>query len=147
MLSRLRFLVTALLLTGCSTTTVLGPTEEKPSFDYSSLYLRGSFSWWEAEESYKVSEVSEDVFKAVVELRADGQPYDFKLADKDWTIGLNCGFRDKEDDELIQLGESVSVNCSTPVDNFIFVPKETGRYIFTIDFSGWGDPKLTVDKL
>ena len=147
MLTRLCLLIIILLLTSCSTTTVLESTKEEPDFDYSTLYLRGSFSWWEAEETYRVSEIGNDQYKAVVALRADGQPYDFKFADKNWTMGLNCGFLDKEDDEVITLGKSVAVNCSTPVDNFIFVPQENGKYIFTIDFSGWGSPKLTVDKL
>lgn len=146
MVSRVKILGLILLISGCTTTTTENEGTSEPSFDYSTLYLRGSFSWWEADENYKVNKVSEKVFKVVVDLVADGQPYDFKFADKNWTNGLSCGFRDKEDDEIISLGKKVSVNCYTPVDNFIFVPEESGKYIFSIDFSGWGDPTLKVDR-
>lgn len=135
------------LLSGCSTTTKEEQAKQGASYDYSTLYLRGSFSWWEADENYKVNETSEGVFSVVVELVADGQPYDFKFADKGWTNGLSCGYRDKDSDEVIILGKAVDVNCFTPVDNFIFIPGESGKYIFTLDFNSWGDPELTVNKL
>lgn len=135
------------VLTACSTTTTEETSQGDVSYDYDSLYLRGSFSWWEADENYRVTEMSKGVYSVVVELVADGQPYDFKFADKEWTNGLSCGYRDKDSDEVIELGRSVDVNCFTPVDNFIFVPKESGKYIFKLDFNGWGDPELTVNKL
>lgn len=147
MFSKIKVLVLVLFISGCSTVATENEGSAELSFDYSTLFLRGSFSWWEADENYKVVLVSKDLYRVVVDLVADGQPYDFKFADKDWTNGLSCGFRDKEDDEIITLNKKVSVNCYTPVDNFIFVPEESGKYIFTIDFSGWGDPRLTVNKL
>lgn len=148
MFSRLYLLFVGLLiLSGCTTTEIVDGQKSDSEYDYSTLYLRGSFSWWEAEEAYKVVKVSDSEFKVVVDLVADGQPYDFKFADKNWTNGLSCGYRDKDRDEEIVLGRSASVNCFTPVDNFKFLPDESGKYMFTLDFSGWGDPKLTVVKL
>lgn len=134
-------------LGACTSTTTDEVRQSVDSYDYNTLFLRGSFSWWEADENYRVNEVSDGVYSVVVELVADGQPYDFKFADKDWTNGLSCGYRDKDSDEQIMLGKSVDVNCFTPVDNFIFIPEESGKYIFTLDFNTWGDPELTVNKL
>ena len=147
MFSKAKVLLLILFISCCSSTTKENEGSSEPSFDYGTLFLRGSFSWWEADENFKVNEVSKGVYRVIVELVADGQPYDFKFADKGWTNGLSCGFLDKEDDEIISLGKKVSVNCYTLVDNFIFIPEESGKYIFSIDFSGWGDPRLTVDKL
>lgn len=136
-----------LVSSGCTTTKSIVDNLGSESLDYDSLYLRGSFSWWEADEAYKVVEVKDNVYRVVVELVADGQPYDFKFADKDWSEGLSCGYRDKSSDEYLTLDKTVSANCNTPVDNFVFIPQESGKYVFQIDFSGWLDPKVSVSKM
>ena len=135
------------LLSGCTTTKSFVNTITSESYDYSELYLRGSFTWWEAEEKYKVVPFEDDTYRVTVSLVADGQPYDFKFADKGWSEGLSCGYLNKEKDEQLSLTDSVSANCNTPVDNFIFVPDESGDYIFEIDFSSWGPPQVSVKKL
>lgn len=137
----------SLFLGGCTTTKTFVDklSGEKP--DYSSLYLRGSFTWWEADEAYRVVEHKDNIYRVVVELVADGQPYDFKFADKDWSTGLSCGYKNKSSDENLQVNLTVNANCDTPVDNFVFTPKESGKYIFQIDFNSWSDPQVTVLKL
>ncbi|BDX04484.1 hypothetical protein [Planctobacterium marinum] len=139
-------LITA-TLAGCSSTKTFvdGLDNDKPS--YGELYLRGSFTWWEADDAYKVVQFEENIYRVVVELVADGQPYDFKFADKAWSEGLSCGYKNKDSDEYLKLNKTVSANCNTPVDNFVFVPKESGKYIFQIDFSGWSAPKVSVFKM
>lgn len=146
-LPRISLLLTALALTACSTTKqiVNDMVNEKP--DFKQLYLRGSFSWWEADEQYKVSSYQEDIFRVTVELVADGQPYDFKFADKEWSKGLSCGYLEKENDEVLVPGKVVNANCDTPVDNFIFIPESSGSYIFQIDFSGWTHPQVSIIKV
>ena len=96
------FLIAA-TLSGCSSTKTFvdGLDNDKPSYD--ELYLRGSFTWWEADEAYKVVKFDESIYRVVVELVADGQPYDFKFADKAWSEGLSCGYKDKVSDEYLAL--------------------------------------------
>ncbi|MDU0353361.1 hypothetical protein RS130_04925 [Paraglaciecola aquimarina] len=131
------------ILSGCASTAIDTFTQED---NYDSLYLRGVFTWWEADEKYKLVEKSEQVYSTSIELIADGQPYDFKFADAEWTPGLNCGFYRKKD-QVIILGKAVSTNCESTDENFRFTPKETGTFEFTIDFSGFGSPDVIVNKL
>ncbi|WP_158965325.1 hypothetical protein [Paraglaciecola sp. L3A3] len=136
-------LVTAALLNGCASTAIVPFTQQD---NYDTLYLRGVFTWWEADEKYKLVEMADQVYSTSIELIADGQPYDFKFADANWTPGLNCGFSRKKD-QVIVLGKSVSSNCDSTDENFRFTPTETGTFEFIIDFSGFGSPDVTVTKL
>lgn len=128
------------LFSGCATNVIDSFIQEK---NYDGLYLRGVFSWWEADEKYKLIELSDNVYSTSIELIADGQPYDFKFADINWTPGLNCGYA-SESDKVINVGDSVKSNCVTTDENFRFTPTETGTFQFTIDFSGFGAPKVSI---
>lgn len=142
-----RIAALSLLMFSCTSTKTFVDNLSGDKPDYSQLYLRGSFTWWEADEAYRVTEVQEHVYRVIVDLVADGQPYDFKFADKDWTSGLSCGYKNKNSDENLKVNLTVNANCDTPVDNFVFTPEESGKYIFQIDFNSWLDPKVTVLKL
>lgn len=131
------------LLCGCASTAIEKFTQDK---NYDGLYLRGVFSWWEADEKYKLAKISNQIFATSIELIADGQPYDFKFADADWTPGFNCGFSNQRD-QIIKVGKAVSADCETTDENFRFTPSETGVYEFTIDFSGFGSPNVIVKML
>lgn len=133
----------ASMISGCATNVIEGFTKEK---DFNGLYLRGVFSWWEADEKYKLVERSSQVYSTSIELIADGQPYDFKFADANWTPGMNCGYA-FESDRVIIVGDSVSSDCESTDENFRFTPSETGTFLFTIDFSGFGAPKVTIENI
>ena len=128
------------LLSGCAT-NIIGDFIKEQSHD--GLYLRGVFSWWEADEKYKLVELSDQVFATSIELIADGQPYDFKFADSSWTPGMNCGYARKSD-KIIVVGVSVRSNCESTDENFRFTPSETGTFQFMIDFSDFGAPKVSI---
>jgi hypothetical protein len=128
------------LLSGCATNVIDGFIKEH---SYDGLYLRGVFSWWEADEKYKLVERSNQVYSTSIELIADGQPYDFKFADANWTPGMNCGYASKSD-KVIVVGDSVKSNCETTDENFRFTPTETGTFQFAIDFNGFGAPKVLI---
>jgi len=132
--------ILASFLSGCATNVIDNFITEK---NYDGLYLRGVFSWWEADEKYKLVELSDQVYSTSIELIADGQPYDFKFADASWTPGMNCGYA-SESDKIIVVGDSVRSSCETTDENFRFTPKETGTFQFIIDFAGFGAPKVTV---
>lgn len=138
------FVFTSTLLSGCASTAIETLTQTK---SYDGLYLRGVFTWWEADEKYKLVEVSEQKYSTSIELIADGQPYDFKFSDAEWTPGFNCGYSSKTFDQVIKLGDSVSADCESTDENFRFTPNETGTYEFSIDFSGFGAPSVTIKLL
>lgn len=106
------------------------------------IYLRAVFTWWDAEPEFKVKARSKNVYCANAELVADGEPYEFKFADKEWTT--NCGFLAKED-EVIQPGKRSKSNCQSAFNNFKFTPKETGNYAFCIDVTK-DIPEVFVEK-
>lgn len=110
------------------------------------LYLRGVFTWWEADENYKMQRLSETLFKGEAELIADGQPYDFRIADAQWSEGSNCGYLQKDNDEQVKLGKPVKASCDMTNNNFKFTPSETGLYEFYIDFSHSAHPQVTINK-
>lgn len=128
-------------LSGCSTISV----EQRKTQDYSKLYLRGVFTWWEANPSYKVKEGSDEVYSASVKLIADGQPYDFKFADENWTPGLACGPLSNRDINL-KAGAKALVDCQNPKENFKFTPNKTGLYRFIFDARNQSQPIVYVLK-
>ncbi|WP_299081916.1 hypothetical protein [uncultured Paraglaciecola sp.] len=131
------------LLSGCATNTIDNFSKVQ---GYDGLYLRGVFSWWEADDKYKLVELSDRIFSTSIELIADGQPYDFKFADANWTPGMNCGYASRSD-MIIVVGDTVSANCETTDENFRFTPTESGTFQFTIDFNGFGRPKVSIENI
>ena len=136
-------LLAGFVLNGCATNVIQEFTQEK---GYDGLYLRGVFSWWEADEKYKLKEVTDKVYATRIELIADGQPYDFKFADENWTPGMNCGYA-SQSNRMLLVGKSYRANCETTDENFIFTPTETGTFEFTIDFNGFGAPKVKIIRV
>jgi uncharacterized protein YceK len=58
-MKKIRFVSVAILtslLSGCATNVINSFIKEQ---NYNGLYLRGVFSWWEADEKYKLVELSE----------------------------------------------------------------------------------------
>ncbi|MDF2179735.1 hypothetical protein P2G88_15900 [Aliiglaciecola sp. CAU 1673] len=130
--------VMAGLLSSCAT----GPGAPAKK-QIEALYLRGVFTWWEADERFLMQPNKAGVYQTEAELIADGQPYDFRFADKAWSKGSNCGYANKQD-EKIKLGIAVQADCDTANNNFKFTPKRTGVYQFTIDFSKADGPWVSV---
>jgi hypothetical protein len=142
---RLFFSVASIsMLSGCAS-NILEPFSSTTKA-YDELYLRGVFTWWEADPKYKLQEVQDGRYATTIKLIADGQPYDFKFSDADWTPGLNCGYLNKDNDQLVTLDQAVSSFCDTTGQNFKFTPSETGLYQFSIDFSDPVVPSVTISK-
>ncbi|MFT2092817.1 hypothetical protein [Paraglaciecola sp. 2405UD69-4] len=136
-------IVLSLLISGCATNVIEEFAQDK---GYDQLYLRGVFSWWEADEQYKLQEIADQVYATRIDLIADGQPYDFKFADENWTPGLNCGYASNSN-IVVKVGSRNRANCESTDNNFIFTPTETGTFEFSIDFSGFGSPRVSVRKV
>ena len=132
-----------LFVGGCASTLEL-PLQK---VNYDNMFLRGVFTWWEADDNYKVEKVADDLYKASARLIADGQPYDFKFADADWTPGLACGPVSDEGQSVdIKEGKKETANCDNPKANFKFTPDETGIFNFYIDFSDPYEPEVYIEK-
>ena len=71
-----------------------------------------------------------------MELKADGQPYEFKFGDANWSSGTNCGYLSEADDKVVELDTPVNANCSAVFENFRFTPPESAVYGFFFDTSG-----------
>ena len=139
--------VVALCLVGlsaCSTRSARDLITFEPDKNYQDMYLRGIFNWWEANEQFKFTRVSPDIYTITIELIADGQPYDFKVADASWTPEFNCGL--EYSPRQIALYDQVELVCEQTSQNIQFVPSETGRFTFEFDISDNDEPELTISR-
>lgn len=129
-------------LSGCSTTFV----EQILDKDYESFYLRGVFTWWEADENYRITQVEGKLYKSSVKLIADGQPYDFKFSDESYAPGYDCGSPVGTGGKVLVEGQSALAACENPGGNFQFTPEETGTYDFFIDFTNEVSPSVYIQQ-
>lgn len=120
-----------------------------PTIEFENMYLRGVFNWWEADPSYKFTrkgvENNEAAWSVDVELIADGQPYDFRLSDANWTPSQSCGGKYKG--QPVMLGTSVYLACEQGSENLQFTPSSTGMYRFVVRHAGSKEVALKVTKI
>lgn len=131
-------------LSACSTRSAKDFISFEPDKNYHDMYLRGVFNWWEATEQFKFARLSPTLYSITIELIADGQPYDFKIADASWSPEFNCGFEYLPDQ--IQLYDTVELICEQTSQNMQFVPSETGLFTFEFDVSDNSEPELTISR-
>lgn len=128
------------LLTGCATPSFSPQTEKAilPPLNLDEMYVRGIFNWWEAEPTYLLTASNDDYYSIVVDLIADGQPYDFRLADEYWTPHKSCGAT-----QVMEVVNSVPLElyCAGDSKNLQFIPKVTGSYQFKVEQT---DSSLTL---
>ncbi|WP_100644154.1 hypothetical protein [Alteromonas facilis] len=121
-----------LLLGGCTSSSVLNQSvfNTTPEINASELYVRGVFNWWEAEDNYRLIQVTADSYSIELDLIADGQPYDFKLADSVWSPHTNCG-AESVSVSLIET-QLYSLYCGDDAQNLQFTPSQTGRFVISV---------------
>tara|TARA_B100002049_G_C16037902_1_gene357555 strand:+ start:776 stop:1207 length:432 start_codon:yes stop_codon:yes gene_type:complete len=120
-------LLFALFITACSTSPSKPGHAPVSEVEFSNLYLRGVFNWWEASASYQLKR-SASGWYVDVELIADGQPYDFRLSDKHWSSGQTCG--SEYQGERIITEQTTYLICGDASQNLQFTPGQTGVYRF-----------------
>lgn len=133
------------VLSGCASSGSKDFFQQAPDKDYSNMYLRGVFNWWEVNEAFRLLPSSTKQYAVTIELIADGQPYDFKVADNSWTMALNCGTEFGA--QAMTLSSSVDLICASDSLNLQFTPSETGMYQFILDVSSNNQPELMIEKL
>jgi hypothetical protein len=131
-------------LNACSTQSARHLMSFEPDKNYQDMYLRGVFNWWEASEQFKFARVSPEFYTITIELIADGQPYDFKVATANWTPEFNCGF--EYSPRRVELYDAVELVCEQTSQNIQFVPANTGLFTFEFDISNNNAPELTITK-
>lgn len=107
------------------------------------MYARGVFSGWEALDEYQLKALGDDRYGIEVDMTADNKPYYFKFADAGWVLGSNCG---PLSNDTLELGLTLSANCSEPRRSFRFTPPTTGRYRLLFDNSR-SEPQVSVEAL
>jgi uncharacterized protein YceK len=127
------------LLSGCSTTRPPEVTERT----FENMYLRGVFTWWEADENFRLSLLDKKLYMASAKLIADGQPYDFKFSDAEWTPEYSCGSI-ATGGQVLDTVKTQKAKCDANSGNFRFTPAETGNYRFYIDFTDPLSPSVYV---
>lgn len=132
------------LLSGCANLPSIDESEIAPEKNYSNMYLRGIFNWWEVRENFKLRPTKEDEYSVTIELIADGQPYDFKVADDSWSMPLNCG--NGYGAAPIELNKKRELVCANDSLNLQFTPSATGAYTFTLNVSDNLRPYLVVTQ-
>ena len=130
-----------LALSGCTSSGSRQFTEKT----FENMYLRGVFTWWEADESFKLTLIEDGLYFATAKLIADGQPYDFKFSDADWTPEYSCGSLQAEGQVLVLKDEQVA-KCEADSGNFQFTPSETGTYEFYINVAAPLSPRVYIQR-
>ncbi|MDC8829154.1 hypothetical protein [Alteromonas gilva] len=143
-----RFAMVAVLLVflaGC-TQTGMYPMypEQKPRIVFSDWYLRGVFNWWEAKPAYQLQRGNSKWY-VDVELIADGQPYDFKFSNANWTLSQTCGGSYKG--LRVILSEPTVLSCAEQAENLQFIPKTTATYRFAVTGNTDSQIILTITQL
>lgn len=118
--------------------------ESKPKIAVQDLYLRGVFNWWEATPAYRFKQDGES-WHVNVELIADGQPYDFKLSDSQWTPSQSCGGKYKGQPVIVNT--EVFLTCEQGSETLQFTPSNTGTYRFSITSIGTDEVAIKVTRI
>lgn len=143
---KMMLLSTAVLVSGCTSTVNIREYLPLPqdNRNYTDMYLRGVFNWWEAEPAYLLTEADNGGYFVDVKLIADGQPYDFRFADNVYTSADNCGAA-AVTGQTLSVNQTIELHCDASSGNLKFMPTETGTYRFLVK-PGIA-PDLTIRKL
>jgi len=141
---RILVIFSTLLIGACAVPTPNDVSQNNIEKNYEGMYLRGVFNWWEANEAFRFQRIDANTMSVDIELIADGQPYDFKLADNTWSPAFNCGLP-SEKMPLVLEGKQ-ALYCFSDSLNLQFIPPETAIYRFEFDTSDSESPALTIRR-
>jgi len=108
------------------------------------LYLRGSFNLWGYHKQYQLLQIEPRTFAASAQL-VKGQHYEFMFSAKDASKkNANCGYKKQQ---LLKSNQKYSANCNNVVlENFVFIPNESGVYEFFLELASINNPIVYIKK-
>jgi hypothetical protein len=133
-----------LVVGGCSLQPTLSSSPYATSLNEEALFVRGTFNWWGAQESYRFIYTQDDTWVVDIPLLADGTVYDFKIADANWSPKQICGSLDSR--MIITGNDAVPLFCDPTSLNFQYNAPSDGVYRFSL-FKPSKIYKLKVKKL
>ncbi|SFC49790.1 hypothetical protein [Pseudoalteromonas denitrificans] len=134
-------------ITACSSTDSFEENAVSKTDIMTPIYLRGNFNTWEAQPEYQLKKINKDILQTKVKFSTAGETYEFKIADKNWSQGLNCGYMSEELDQFIESGIPVQANCNSIYNYFSFTPYESGWYQVSINFRQKTKPLVTINQV
>lgn len=140
------FFISVSLISGCASTSSSGPETD--------WFLRSDFSWWKAYDEYKLRlDKDTGLFSVAFELQADGSSYHFKVADKYWSEGKNCGVPKGQQAKLI-IDQWHDVDCFVTTDkilplseSFELKPNSSQKFLLQVKMSEGAKPLPTQMRL
>jgi hypothetical protein len=136
MLIRLVISVTLLfLLSGCTGTRVLVLDSNTTSKINRPIYLRGVFNFWDIDDGYRAHPVlgRNNLWRANVNLVADGKPYAWQFGDSAWRCGSSFGVKSGSSD--IEVNQPRVADPCSGFRAYEFTPRQDGTYDFFLDWS------------
>ncbi len=132
-----------LIISGCSSSLNVSSITSVFSVGHlpsKALYLRGNMSFWDAVPEYRFARDGSNTLSVNIELFADGQAYEFKIADHDWSAKFNCG--SKKSSKEISVAETAALFCGGNSHNLTFLPRRSG--VYNIRLKAEGQDNMTV---
>ena len=148
-MKRIITLAVVSLLTACSSQVQLPSIDDVlPSKELDkTMNLRGDFTLWDAEPQYQFEKVAPGIYQANIKFSTPGKVYEFKIADADFSEGYNCGYSEAAPaGQSLTLCQASLADCNTIYNYFSFSPAAKGRYIVSIDYRNYDEPKVTITK-
>ncbi len=145
-MKKLVIATSCLVLSACSSQgfrSVLPIEAPYPKIEFENLYLKGIFNWWEARETHRFVKGNTGWY-VELELIADGQPYDFKISDFNWTPDQTCGATYAN--QQVVANSTTYALCAEDKGNLTFTPEKTGIYRFSIFDAQEQQIGLTISK-
>lgn len=108
------------------------------------LHLRGGFNEWSAEEGSDYQfDYNDGVFTLVAAIPASVDPYEFKVADLNWSEATSFAAMETEGDVVLGEAKTLMVGEGEG-ENLKIIVTEDANYQFTFDASDPENPTLTV---
>lgn len=137
--------VATIATAGCSSVGRYSKVFDGRHIPSETVYVRGSMSFWDAAPEYRFTRAQGNALTVGVNLFADGDAYEFKIADNEWSSKLNCG--GKNTPLTLQPNTKVALYCDNNSHNISFKPSVSGTYLLTLSFIGKDDVQLTIEAV
>lgn len=109
------------------------------------LYLKGSFNDWANDENF-VFAYEDDTFIMVASLAASTEPYEFKIADANWSEPTSFGAAEGEAEVTLDTSKNLVVGEGVTVNLSLTVASDT-NYQFVFNAKDPENPTLTVTEV